>query len=310
MNLLGWTLDLISRSPFSVLHRFSDLSYFWIYVVFGYRKKTVRSNLQRSFPEKSLAEIIKIEKGFYRNFCDLIFETIKTSTISKEEILDRCKLETPEVLSDLFSSKKNVAGISSHMGNWEWLSLSLSLSCDYKFLAVYKPLANAKLNQIVVGSRERFGAIFVAIKRLKTILDQSHEKPYFVGLLSDQAPHDYAKAFELPFLSQSTYFVPGPGVLCVKRDLTPVYGWIRRVGRSRYVWHLELLNESFPAYSALKESEQIQVDRFASAHRLTQEESIKAFIITRKLVSRLEEEIKMAPQDWLWSHRRWKSRSK
>jgi KDO2-lipid IV(A) lauroyltransferase len=309
MNLLGLTLDLISRLPFSVLHRLSDLSYFWIYVVFGYRKKTVRGNLQRSFPDRSLPEIIAIEKGFYRNFCDLIFETIKTSTISKEEILDRCRLENPELLLKLYRDGANVAGISSHMGNWEWLSMALSLSSDYKFLAVYKPLANAKMNRIVVGSRERFGAIFVAIKQLKRILDQSHERPYFVGLLSDQAPHDYAKAFELPFLNQPTYFVPGPGVLCVKRNLTPVYGWIRRVGRSRYAWRLELLEESVPDYAVLSEQDRIQVDRFASAHRLTQAESLKAWVITRKLASRLEEEIKMAPQDWLWSHRRWKSRS-
>jgi KDO2-lipid IV(A) lauroyltransferase len=309
MNPLGLLLDLVSRLPFPVLHFFSDVSYFWIYTVFGYRKKTVRENLIRSFPEKSMAEITVIEKGFFRNFCDLIFETIKTSTISKEEIQSRCRLENPDLLLKLYRDGKNVAGISSHMGNWEWLSLSLSLSSEFKFLAVYKPLANAKLNRIVIGSRERFGAIFVAIKHLKKVLDQSHEKPYFVGLLSDQAPHDYAKAMELPFLNQTTYFVPGPGMLCLKRDLTPVYGWIRRVGRSRYVWHLELLEEVMPAYADLAEMERAQVDRFAVAHRLSQEESLKAFVITRKLARRLEEEIKMAPQDWLWSHRRWKSRS-
>lgn len=309
MSLLGLGLDLISRLPFPVLHFFSDVSYFWIYTVFGYRQKTVRDNLLRSFPEKSLSEIVEIEKGFFRNFCDLIFETIKTSTISKEEIQARCRLENPELIEKLYREGKNVAGISSHMGNWEWLSLSLSLSSDYKFLAVYKPLAHAKLNRVVIGSRERFGAIFVAIKQLKMILDQSHEKPYFVGLLSDQAPHDYSKAMELPFLNQLTFFVPGPGMLCLKRSLTPVYGWIRRVGRSRYVWHLELLEEVLPAYADLNESERSQVDRFAVAHRLSQEESLKAFLITRKLASRLEQEIKMAPQDWLWSHRRWKSRS-
>jgi KDO2-lipid IV(A) lauroyltransferase len=309
MNLLGLSLDLISRLPFSVLHRLSDLSYFWIYAVFGYRKKTVRENLLRSFPEKSKKEIIAIEKKFYRHFCDLIFETIKTSTISKEEIRERCRLENPELIQRLYREGKNVAGISSHMGNWEWLSLSLSLESDYKFLAVYKPLANAKLNRIVVGSRERFGAIFVAIKRLKAILEQSHEKPYFVGLLSDQAPHDYSKAFELPFLNQPSFFVPGPGVLCVKRNLTPVYGWIRKVGRSRYVWKLEVLEGAMPEYSSLSDTEREQVDRFAAAHRLTQEESVRAFVITRKLANDLEAEIKMAPQDWLWSHRRWKSRS-
>ena len=308
MSLIGFFIHLVSLLPFPLLHFVSDVTYVLVYHGLGYRKKTVRENLRRSFPEKSKIELLKIEKQFFRNFCDLMYETFKTSSMSKEEILDRCRLENPELAEQLYAEGMNIAGISSHMGNWEWLSPSFSVNSQYKFLAVYKPLANKKLNDIVIRSREKFGAIFVPIKRLKMILSESHDRPYFVGLLSDQAPHDYAKAFELPFLNQSTFFVPGPGMLSVKSDLTPVYGWIRRVGRSRYVWRLELLNEPIPALSDLNPQEQEQVKKFAAAHRLEESDSIKALIITRKLARSLEAEIKMAPQDWLWSHRRWKLR--
>ena len=308
MILVGWFMWLVSKLPFPMIHLLSDITFLLVYHGIGYRKKTVRENLIRSFPEKPHEEILAIEKVFFRNFCDLMFETFKTESMTRDEIQERCRLENPEMVQALFQQRKNVTGISSHMCNWEWLSLSLSVNSDYKFLAVYKPLANSRLNEIVIRSREKFGAIFVPIKRLKAILDQSHEKPYFVGLLSDQAPHDYAKAFELPFLGQSTFFVPGPGMLSVKYGLTPVYGWIRRVGRSRYVWRLELLDEAIPAYEELNPFEQEQVKRFSAAHRLELTDAIHALVITRKLARRLEEEIKMAPQDWLWSHRRWKSR--
>lgn len=308
MNLIGFFIKLVSLLPFPVLHFISDVTYVLVYHGLGYRKKTVRENLRRSFPEKTKAELLTIEKKFFRNFCDLMYETFKTSSMTQEEILDRCQLENPELAKQLYAEGKNIAGISSHMGNWEWLSLSFSVSSEYKFLAVYKPLANKKLNDIVIRSREKFGAIFVPIKHLKKIMSESHERPYFVGLLSDQAPHDYSKALELSFLNQSTYFVPGPGMLSVKSDLTPVYGWIRRVGRSRYVWRLELLNEPVPMLSELTVQEQEQVKKFSIAHRLSEADSIKALIITRKLARGLEAEIKMAPQDWLWSHRRWKLR--
>ncbi len=230
MNFLGLLLTAISHLPFWILHRFSDLAYFGIYYGLGYRKKVVWQNLKNSFPEKSDAEILRIQKAFYRNFCDLIFETIKTFTITEEEIRERCVVENPEVLQKLFSENKNVAGISSHMGNWEWLSMALSLSSKHEFLAVYKQLANRKLNQLVIASRERFGAKFIPIKNIKSVLDEVHVHPYLVGLLSDQAPHDYAKAIEVPFLHQPTFFVPGPGILSVLKKLTPLYGWIRRVG--------------------------------------------------------------------------------
>ncbi len=308
MNTIGILLTLISKLPFWVLHRFSDLTYFGIYYVMGYRKKVVWQNLKNSFPEKSELEILKIQKKFYRNFCDLIFETIKTFSISAKEIEERCPLENPELLRELYAQNKNVTGISSHMGNWEWLSLSFSLASKYEFLAVYKPLANLKLNKVVIASRERFGAKFIAIKNLKSVLDQPHLIPFTVGLLSDQAPHDYAKAFEFQFLNQSTYFVPGPGILTVQKDLTPVYGWIKRVGRSRYVWRLELLDAPTPFMSELTQEEQFQVKKIANAHGLSEKNSIRALVVTRKFVQQLDAEIKMAPQDWLWSHRRWKTR--
>lgn len=308
MNLLGLLLTAISYLPFWVLHRFSDLTYFGIYHVLGYRKKVVWQNLKNSFPEKSDAELHSIRKKFYQNFCDLIFETIKTFSITEKEIDERCRLENPEVIQNCWRTGVNVAGISSHMGNWEWLSLSLSLATKHEFLAVYKPLASRKLNDFVIHSRERFGAKFTAIKNLKAALDQPHEKPYLVGLLSDQAPHDYAKAFELPFLNQSTFFVPGPGILSVQKNLTPLYGWIKRVGRSRYVWRLELFREKVPAADELTALETEQVKKIATAHGLAEGDAIKALVITQKFARQLESEIKMAPQDWLWSHRRWKTR--
>jgi Kdo2-lipid IVA lauroyltransferase/acyltransferase len=308
MNLIGLFIFLVSLLPFPVLHFISDVTYVLVYYGVGYRKKTVRENLIRSFPDKNISEIIKIEKKFFQYFCDLMFETFKTSSMSRQEILDRCRFENPEILDRLYADGKSLVGISSHMGNWEWVSLSVSVMSKHKFLAVYKPLSNQKLNNIVLKSREKFGAFFVPIKRLRSVLSESQDRPYFVGLLSDQAPHDYAKALELPFLNQRTYFVPGPGLLSVKTNLTPVYGWVRRIGRSRYAFRLEVFNDPIPSLKELNAEEQEQVKKFATSHGLEEGESIKAYVITQKLARGLEEQIKMAPQDWLWSHRRWKSR--
>ena len=308
MNLLGLFLNAISFLPFWVLHRFSDVTYFGIYHVLGYRKKVVWENLKGSFPEKTDQEILQIQKKFYQNFCDLIFESIKGFTISKEEVLERSRFENPELIDQLFLENKNGIGISSHMGNWEWLALSGPLTLKSDIFVLYKPLANKKINHLVVNSRERFGARFIKIKSLRSTLDQQHLRPFYFAVLSDQAPHDYAKAFELPFLNRSTFFVAGPGLLYVQRNLTPVFGWIRRVGRSRYISHFELFEDPIPQMKNLSEVEQEQVRKFSVAHQLSESDSVKAFAVTKKFAQRLEEEIKMAPQDWLWSHRRWKTR--
>ena len=74
--MIFW-VRLLSKLPFPVLHRISDGLYFLLYRMVGYRKRVVRENLLRAFPEKPLSEILSIEKAFFRNFTDILIETIK-----------------------------------------------------------------------------------------------------------------------------------------------------------------------------------------------------------------------------------------
>ena len=62
--------------PLTILYIKSRGYYFWLYVVFGYRKKVVLENLRNSFPEKSEKEIKEICRKFYLHFCDVIVEGI------------------------------------------------------------------------------------------------------------------------------------------------------------------------------------------------------------------------------------------
>ena len=78
---------LVSHLPFWMFFILSDLEYLLAYHVLRYRRTIVRRNLTSSFPEKSLKEIVAIEKGFYHWFCDYFFETLKMLTMSQEEML-------------------------------------------------------------------------------------------------------------------------------------------------------------------------------------------------------------------------------
>ena len=59
-------IKLFSKLPFFVLYGISDVAYFLIYRVIGYRKKVVFENLHKSFPEKSEDEIEQIAKQLDR----------------------------------------------------------------------------------------------------------------------------------------------------------------------------------------------------------------------------------------------------
>lgn len=78
-------LGVLSLLPLSALYILADGAYLLLYFVFGYRRKVVRENLLNALPDKTLEEILVIEKRFYRYLASLVFEIIKMGNISKKK---------------------------------------------------------------------------------------------------------------------------------------------------------------------------------------------------------------------------------
>jgi Kdo2-lipid IVA lauroyltransferase/acyltransferase len=79
-------LNGISRLSWGTLYKISDIFRFLIFDIGQYRKKVVLSNLRNSFPTYTSTQINKIAGQFYRNFTDIIFETIKLKSISEQDL--------------------------------------------------------------------------------------------------------------------------------------------------------------------------------------------------------------------------------
>ena len=92
----------------------SDGVYLILYYLIGYRKKVVLDNLKLVFPNKSKQEIKQISKRFYHHFCDMIFESIKSLTISEKEILNRFKFANIEELKQYEASNQSVILMCGH----------------------------------------------------------------------------------------------------------------------------------------------------------------------------------------------------
>lgn len=135
---------LISLLPLWILHLKSSAFYVLVYYVLGYRKKVVLQNLRNSFPEKSEEEIRKICKGFYKNFCDIIFETIKSFTISKEKLAEHIYYTEngKKIITDYSDKKQSIIIVIGHCANWEWTPLSYQPNFEQVLLGVYHPLSN------------------------------------------------------------------------------------------------------------------------------------------------------------------------
>lgn len=100
---INWIITLL---PLRVLYIISDLLYYVLYYIVGYRRKVVALNLKNSFPEKTDDELKKIEKKFYRHLSDLIIETLKLTHMSTAEQKKRFTYTNLEVIDRLREEKE------------------------------------------------------------------------------------------------------------------------------------------------------------------------------------------------------------
>ena len=100
---------MFSKLPIRVLYFFSDLINNSI--ISFYRNKIVEKNLINSFPEYDSKKIKKIKKGFYKNFCDLVFETIKSISINARLNMEKALNQKIHLFLDVKLKKKKATSI-------------------------------------------------------------------------------------------------------------------------------------------------------------------------------------------------------
>ncbi|WP_310589824.1 lysophospholipid acyltransferase family protein [Larkinella soli] len=273
---------VLTRLPLHLLYIVSDILYFFLAYLIRYRKKVVLSNLRNSFPGQSEAELQRVAKDFYRNFADVLVETLKLPGLSEEELRARVRFTNEELVKKNLVKGQPVLIMASHQCNWE-LAPSASVVNGMPADAVYKPLNNALSERIVHHIRSRFGAKPVPMKKLLREMATRRNEPRLIALVADQIPDQPEFGYWTQFLHQDTPFYPGTERLARAFGLPVFYVGMRRVRRGFY--ELTFYPIAEPPYRNLPEGEIL--NRYRDA---------------------LEKTIREAPADWLWSHKRWKHR--
>jgi Kdo2-lipid IVA lauroyltransferase/acyltransferase len=261
-----------------VLYLLSNFLYVLLYHVIGYRKKVVYHNLKLSFPEWSEAKIHKTSKAFYSHLADLIVESVKSFSISEEEILQRATV-TNDFITREFGENKSVILLLGHIGNWEWVGLGASAFLPFKIHIVYHQLSNPDFDKLMYNTRSRFGAYLSRMEDTLRSMVKQRSEIVATCLVADQNPSP-ENAYWIDFLNRKTAFFRGPFKLAHKFKQPCYYASIKKVSRGKYHSELVLLGD--------KDQE------------LTEDE------LMHRYVELLEKDIREHPEFWLWSHRRWK----
>lgn len=160
MSLLTLLLSLLPRLPLRVLYVLSDGMGSLLYHLVRYRRRLVRRNLTRAYPTKTKKEIKRIERKFYRFFCDYVVETIHLLRISEEEVRRRFLYTNTDLIERLSEDGKPLFVYLGHYGNWEYFaSFPLWTPERITVCHVYHPLSNKAMDRLMIRLRDRFGSI-------------------------------------------------------------------------------------------------------------------------------------------------------
>ena len=285
MGTLGYFVALpfiygISLLPFPLLYLLSDGIYFLIYKVLGYRKEVVMTNLRNSFPEKDEAELKAIASKFYLWFCDLTLETLKTLTISPEEVRKRVEFRGKDILQQYAREKRSVILVLGHYGNWELAGARYSQERDIPQLhVIYHPLANARFDRLMHHMRTRHGTKLYTMRETSKAMIRDRDLLTATAFIADQTPSP-ERAYWMTFLNQDTPVFQGTEALAKKLNKPVIYISITRPERGYYCMSMETLVDD---PTRTRDGE-----------------------ITEIHTRRLERDIRKYPELWLWTHRRWK----
>ncbi|MGN0213281.1 MAG: lysophospholipid acyltransferase family protein [Muribaculaceae bacterium] len=280
---LALLINVLSRIPFCVLYVLSDIIYFPLYYVGRYRRKVVRKNLVESFPDKSLRELVAIEKKFYHSFIDIALESCKMMTISYDDIRRHIRFENVELANAMLREGKNVGLFMGHFGNWEWVaSLALWLWDGALASQIYHRLRNHSMDRLMKQMRERFGSVCVEMRDTVRFVREglNDERPYIIGFIADQSPKFRESKYFVPFLNHDTPVLTGSEKVVKRYGYQAVFLGVRRVRRGYYECTISSLHPNAP--------------------------ELPDFELTRLYFQKLEEEITQRPELYLWTHNRFK----
>lgn len=295
--ILKGILRLLGMLPLKVHYVLSGFLAFLVEKIIRYRVSDVTINLARSFPQLKYEDISTIRHNFYRHFCDVFVEAIwfggshNPKRLIKQKI---CTIVNPEVLNHFAETSKSAIILSSHSGNWELSGGIISYSPDQplKFqensvCVIYKALSSKVWDNVMrdnrrapLNDRKNYNGYLESGQAMRYIYKHRHELNFY-NFINDQSPYQNSGGrIDITFMGQSTKAMSGAATLASRFGMPVIYQKMSRNGRGHYLIEYSVICEN--------------------AAEMSVEE------IIREYYRLLEKDLREQPENYLWTHRRWK----
>jgi Kdo2-lipid IVA lauroyltransferase/acyltransferase len=273
-------IRVFSRIPLLLWYPLARFMAWCAWRVIPYRRHVVDANLEASFPEWDDATRERVIRDYYRGFADMLVEVLHSPRLTPEELARRVRIVNPELVRDEAGKGKPVLVVAAHQCNWEWMLLALSTQLGIPVDAAYKPLIDNWAELEMRKLRGRFGARLIPAQELLGDIIKQRGVPRAIAMVADQEPVSSERKHWLRFLNRDTAFFLGAEEIARTTRYAAFFIRLERKARGHY---------------------QAEFVKLATAG-----EQLPPGEFTNRYAKLVEEQIRAAPADWPWSHKRWK----
>ena len=241
-------------------------------------KKVIHNNIKRALPEIDETNLKNIENSMWNNYGRVFAEYIFLKDFRYGKLASEVQIEGKEILNDIKENNKQVIFISGHLSNFELMAMFIEKS-GIKLSAIYRPLNNIFLNGIMESIRKKYiceNQIKKGVGGLKKLI-KLKKKNYSTALMIDQR---VSEGILSPLFNEKALTTTIPAQLVKKFNIPIVPVYIERINDLKF---------------------KITINQPISFAQDTNQQEI-----TDNLNKILEKFILSKPENWIWSHNRWK----
>ena len=241
-------------------------------------KKIIHDNIKNAIPNIDNKYLNQVTKNMWNNYGRVFAEYIFIKDFREGKLSSNIEINGQEILNEIINSNKQVVFVSGHLSNFELMAMHLEKT-GINLSAIYRPLNNIFLNPIMERIRKKYickNQIKKGIGGMKKLVKLKNSN-FSTALMIDQR---VSEGIKCNFFNKQALTTTIPAQLVKKYNIPVITIYIERINN---------LNFKLTINKPIIFSNDSTIES-----------------ITNKLNHELEKMILNRPEQWIWSHNRWK----
>lgn len=248
-------------------------------------RKQVLRNMDIAFrSEKTRAEKEELCRRYFEHVGLSAVEFARMSRLNRENVRELIDLTELKQFDEMIARHKALLCVPAHHGNWELCGYAVSLM-GYPIKSVARPLDNPLVNQMILEIRERSGNVIIEKWKVLWKLKKMLDKGDIVTMSVDQNG-GVAGQF-VPFFGSLASTVASPADLHL---VTGVPIFVCTLNRKD-----DGIHHVFRVWDIIE-------------HPKSADHNADVRAVLTRINAAVERSIRAYPEQWLWIHKRWKTR--